>query len=136
ENAVGIFRVHENRGDLLRVSESKVRPGFSSVSGFVHAIAGGKVGALQSFAAANINNVRVGRSNRQSADGAGWLVVKNGIPGVAKIGGLPDAAIHGGHIENVRLMRHAGDGHGAASAERADAAPAHFGKELLIELLA
>src|SRR2546429_6754949 len=44
-------------------------------------------------------------------------------------------SVDGGHVENIRLVQHAGDGHGAASAERADAAPAHFGIEFLIELL-
>src|SRR5712664_946521 len=64
-----------------------------------------------------------------------WLVVEDRIPSVPEIGGLPDTAIDGSHVENVRLVRHAGDGHRAASAERPDAAPAHFGIELLIELL-
>src|SRR5229473_4217189 len=136
ENAVGIFRVDEDRGDLLRVVEVlQMRPGFSSVGRFVDTIAGREIGALQSFAAADIDDVRIGRSNGESADGAARLVVENRIPSVAEIGGLPDAAVDGGHVENVGLVRHAGDGNGAASAERADAAPAHFGIELLIELL-
>ena len=134
ENAVGIFRIDENRGDLLRVAETEMRPGFSRVGGFVNAIAGGKIGALQTFAAADVNDIGIGRCDGQRADGAGGLVVENRIPGVSKIGGLPDAAVDGSHVENVGLVRDAGDGHGAASAERADAAPAHFRIEFLIEL--
>ena len=34
-------------------------PGFSGVGGFVDAIAGGKIGAAQAFAAAYINNVGI-----------------------------------------------------------------------------
>src|SRR5467141_3079378 len=136
KNAVGIFRVDEDRGDLLGVAEVwQMRPGFSGIGGFVYAIAGREIGALQSFATAHVNNVRIGRSNSQCANGAAGLVVENRIPGVSEIGGLPDAAVDGGHVENVELVRDPGNGHGAAAAERADAAPAHFGIELLIELL-
>src|SRR5258708_16268435 len=44
ENAVGIFRVDQDRGDLLGVAQAafvqpKVLPGFSRVGGFVNAIA-------------------------------------------------------------------------------------------------
>ncbi len=112
-----------------------MRPGFSRVGRFVNAIARRQVRTLQSFAAANVNNVRIGRSHRQRADGAGRLVVENRIPRVPEIRGLPDAAVDGRHVENVRLVRHAGDRHSAASAERPDAAPAHFGIEFLVELL-
>src|SRR5207247_650870 len=113
-----------------------MRPGLSPVGGFVNAIAGRQIGALQSFAAAHINNVRVGRCTGQRADVARGLVVENRIPGVAEVSGFPDAAIDGRHVEDVRLVRHAGDGNGAASAEWSDAAPAHFGKEFLVKWLA
>ena len=137
ENAVGIFRVDENCSDLLGVTEVlQMRPRFSGVGGFVDAIAGREIRALQSFAAAHVNDIRVGRSNGKRADGTAGLIVENRIPGVAEIGGLPDAAVDRGHVEDIRLMRHAGDGHGAAPAERADATPAHFRKEFLIKLLA
>ncbi len=137
ENAVGIFRVDEYSGDLLRVAQVlQMRPGFSRVRGFVTAVAGREIRALQTFAATNINNVRVGRSNGQCADGAAGLVVENRIPGISEIGGFPDAAIDSRHVENIGLVPHAGDGHGAAPSERPDAAPAHFGIKFLVELLA
>src|SRR4029077_8913371 len=41
-----------------------------------------------------------------------------------------------GHVEDIGLVRHAGDGHGAATPERPDAAPTHFGIKFLVELLA
>ncbi len=135
EHAVGIFWVDEDRGDLLRVAEAEVRPGFSGVGGFVNAVTGREIGALQPFAAANVNDVGIGRSKSHRADGTAGLVVENRIPSIAEIRGLPNAAVNGRHVENIRLMRHAGDGHGAASAERADAAPAHLGIKFLIELL-
>ncbi len=136
ENAVGIFRVDEDRGDLLGVTKAEVDPGFPGVCGFVDTVAGSEIGALQSFATAHVNNVGVGRGNGKRADGAGGLIVKYRVPGVPEISGLPDAAIDGGHVEDVRLMRHAGYGDRAASTERPDATPAHLGKEFLVELLA
>src|SRR5260370_35758566 len=112
-----------------------MRPTLSGVCGFVETVAGREIGALQSFTAANVNDVRIGRRNGQRANGASGLVVENRIPSIAEIGGLPDPAVAGGHVENIRLVRHAGDGHGAASAEWTDAAPAHFGEKFLIVLL-
>ena len=136
ENTVGIFGIDEDRGDLLGVAEIfEMRPRFSGVGGFVDAVARGKIGALQSFAAADVNDVGVGRRNGESTDGAGGLIVEDGIPGVAEVGGLPDAAVDGRHVENVGLVRNAADGDGAASTEGADAAPAHFGEELRVVLL-
>src|SRR5260370_41804025 len=113
-----------------------MRPGFSRVGRFVNAIARRQVRTLQSFAAANVNNVRIGRSHRQRADGAGGLIVENRVPGIAEISGLPYAAIDRGHVENIRLVRHAGGRHSAASAEWPHTAPAHFVIKLLVELLA
>src|SRR5713226_8931636 len=112
-----------------------MRPSLSGIGGFVDTVAGREIRALQPFAAAHVNDIGIGGSNRQRADGAAGLVVENRIPSVAEVGGLPDAAVDGGHVENVGLVWHARDGHGAASAKRTDAAPAHFGVEVLIELL-
>src|SRR6267143_6625808 len=136
KDTVWIFRIDKYRGDLLGVAKVlHVRPGFTGVGGFMNSVAGGEVRALQSFAAADVNNVRIGWCDGESADGAGGLIVENRTPGVAEIRGFPDTAVDGGHVEHIGLVRHARDGHGAASAEWADAAPAHFGIQLLIELL-
>src|SRR5712664_3270059 len=86
EDAIWIFRIDENRGDLLGVAKVlHVRPGFSGVIGFIDSVAGGEVRALQSFAAANVNNARIGWRDGESADGAGGLFVEDGIPGVAEV---------------------------------------------------
>src|SRR6266436_1350787 len=136
EDAIGVLRVNENRGDLLRVAKiAHVQPGFSGVGRFEDAVARGKVRTLKTFTAADIDDVWIGGSNGESADGAGRLVVEDGNPSVAKIGGLPNAAVNRGHVEDIGLMRDATDGDGAASAEGANAAPAHFGEKLLIILL-
>src|ERR1700687_561497 len=110
-------------------------PGSSFVEGFINASAAGKVRALQSFTASNVNDAGVGGSNGQRSDRAGGLIVEYGIPSVAEVSGFPDATINSGHVENIWLVRHASDGDGSASAERSNAAPAHLGKELRVELL-
>jgi len=73
EEAVWILRIDENRRDLAgRLAKVlHVRPGFTRVGGFIDSVAGGEIRALQSFAAADINNVRIGRGDGESADGAG-----------------------------------------------------------------
>src|SRR6266478_5026101 len=77
ENAVGIFRVDEDGGDLLRVAQVlQMCPRFPRVGGFVDAVTGRKIRALQSFAAADIDDVRIGRGNGQRADGASRLIVE------------------------------------------------------------
>ena len=109
-----------------RVAEAEVRPRFAGVGGFVNAVADGEIGAGQTFAAGNINDVWIGGCDGDGADRLRGLVVEDGRPGAAVIVGLPDAAIHGADIENIGLARHAARGASASAARGADHAPAHF----------
>src|ERR1700722_4115634 len=109
-------------------------PGFAGVAGFVDAIAGGKIGAAQAFAAAYINNVGIGWRNGERADRAGGLAVEYGDPGAAGIGSLPHAAVVDADVEEIWFAGDAGGGYSAASAERADAAPLEIGVEAGREL--
>src|SRR5256714_9641450 len=127
KEAIRILGIDNNVSDLLRVAQSEVRPGLASIGGLIHAIACSQIRALQAFPAADVNYVGVGRCDGDGADRTSFLVVKNGFPGVASIGGLPDAAIHRGHVKNIRLMRYARDRHGAATTKRTDTAPSHLG---------
>ena len=98
-------------------------PGFAGVGGFVDAVAGGKIGATQAFAAAYVDDVGIGWGHGERADGAGGLAVEDGDPGAAGVGGLPDAAVVYADVEEIGIAGDAGGGYGAASAEGADAAP-------------
>ena len=129
EEAFRIVRIDDDAGDLLRVAEAEMRPGLSRVGRFVHAVANSEVGTLQAFAAADINNVGIAGRNGDGADGAGGLVVENRVPSIAEVVGFPDATIDLRHIEDAGLLVDTGDGHGAAAAERSDAAPAKVGVE-------
>jgi hypothetical protein len=60
EYAVGVARINgERRNLLVRRPGPKVRPCLAGVGGFVNAVAHREVGAVQSLAAADINNVGV-----------------------------------------------------------------------------
>ena len=56
---LGVPRIDDDARDLLPVAEAEVRPGRAGVRGLVDAVAGGEVGALQSFAGADVDDVRV-----------------------------------------------------------------------------
>ena len=81
---------------------------------------------MQAFAAAHINDVWIGTSNRNGADGLRGLIVENGSPSAAVVIGLPYAAVHGAHIENIRLSGDAGCGARPAAAKRTDHSPVQF----------
>src|SRR5215471_10677195 len=135
ENAIRIFWIDDDGGNLLGVAQPKVRPSFPGVGGFVEAIADREIGALQTFTAADIKYVGIGRSDGKSADRAGRLIIEDRRPRSTEVGGLPNAAIHRSHVKHVGLVRNAADSDGAATAEGTNAAPAHFGVQLRIILL-
>ena len=80
KNPVRIFRIHEDRGDLLGIAQAEMLPGFAAVAGFVDSIANREIRAPQSFAAAYVNDFGIGRRDGKSADGAGGLIIKNRTP--------------------------------------------------------
>ena len=74
EEAVRIVRIDGDRRDLLAVAQAEVRPGLAGVGRFVDAVAGGEVGALQAFAAADVDDVRDRTARRAIApiEPVGW----------------------------------------------------------------
>ena len=123
EDSIGIAGIDGERGNLLAIAQAEMSPGFSGVGGFINSVADGKVGAMQAFAAGDINNVGIGWSYGDGADRLRGFVIEDGIPGAAVVVGLPDSAVDLAHVENVWLAGNAGGGAGAASAKRADHAP-------------
>src|SRR5215831_3511677 len=121
---IRILGIDKDGRDLQRVAQSEVRPRFAAIERFVNAVADGKVGALQSLAAAYVNNVGIGRSQRDRADRAGRLIVEERLPGAAVVVRLPHAAIIHADVEDVRLCRNARRAHRSAAAEWSDITPA------------
>ena len=59
EQAVRIARIDGDLRDLLTVAQAEMCPGASGVCRFVDTVSDGKIRTLQSFAAADINDVRI-----------------------------------------------------------------------------
>src|SRR5262249_13289097 len=99
-----------------------VLPGLAAVGGAVDAVARLHVAADVRLARADVDDVGVGRGHGDGAEGGNGLVVEDGLPGQAAVGGLPQAAAGCGGDVGVRV---AGDAHGATDAAaggRADGA--------------
>ena len=130
EKPVSIFWIDSQLRDLLTVAQSQMRPRLASISRFVNAIPDRKIGPMQSFTAADVNNVRICRRNRDRADRRRRLIVKNRLPCPAVVGGFKNAAVHRRHVEDIRLRRNACDRASAPTAMRSDVPPAQNGIEI------
>src|SRR5215471_19449222 len=64
---------------------------------------------MQSFTAANVNEIRIRRRDRKRTDRSRWLIIKNRLPRPAVIVRLKYATVHRRHVENVRLRGHTAD---------------------------
>jgi hypothetical protein len=91
EEPVGVARINSHLRNLLAVAQAKVGPGFAAIGGLVDAVADREVRTMEPFAAADVNNLRVGRRNANRADRSGgrW---SDRPPGGAIVGRLPDAS--------------------------------------------
>ena len=129
ENDIRVTRIHDDRADLLGLFEADVFPGAAGVSGFINAIAGGRVAADASLAHAGVDDIGIGFGDGERADGTGCdLTIGDREPVESTVSGFPDAASGGAEIVGLRQGRNAGDGDGAASTEGSDGAPSHFMK--------
>ena len=90
----GIARVDGDLRDLLAVAQAEMRPGLAGVGGFVDAVADREIGTLQSLAAADVDDVRIGRRDGDRADGSGRLIVEDRIPGAAVVGRFQTPPLH------------------------------------------
>src|SRR5205823_621628 len=118
------------RADLLRVVEAEVRPTVAAVGGAIDAVAVGQIFTETVFSSADVDDVRVGRGDRDRADGgdlgraAFHASVGDVAPRLAAVGGLPHAAVRRAEVEDARVNGIAGDSDGASAAIRADVSPA------------
>src|SRR6266851_4744459 len=123
EDLAGIARIDGELGNLLAVAEAEMLPSLAGVSGFIYAVANGEVRPVQTFTAADINNVGIRRCDCQGADGAGGLIVKDRLPCATVIVSLPDSAVANAYIEDAGLAGNAGDGARASATIGADGTP-------------
>ena len=126
EESVRVAWVDHNLCDLLPVAQAEMGPVLSGVGGAVDAVSGREVGALQSFATADIEDVGVGGCHGDGADRTGGLLIEDRLPGDAVIGALPDPTVGRADIKDVRLRRHAHGGLGTAAPEGTNHPPAQL----------
>ena len=125
-----IGRVDADLGDAVRVAEPDVLPGGARVAAAVDAVAGQDVAADAGLAGADEDEVGVGFGHRDGADrGRGDLEVGDGVPVLAAVGGLPEAAAGGAEVGFLGAAGHAAGGDGAAAAVWAEVAPGVGGEE-------
>ena len=110
--------------------EPDVLPGLARVAAAVDAVAGQDVAADARLAGADEDEVGVRFGHRDRADRRRRdLEVGDGVPVVAAVGGLPEAATGGAEVGFVRAALHAGDRDGAAAPVGAEVAPGVAGEE-------
>ena len=94
-----------------------MRPRFSRIGGFVDSVADRKIGPVQSFAAGDVDDVRIRRRDCNGADRLRGFVIEDGIPCAAVVVRLPHSAVHLSHVKHVGLAGHAGGSAGASAAK-------------------
>ena len=109
-------------------------PGLAGICGLVDSVSKGNIAADKGLSCACPNNIGIGWSNGQGADGLGRLVVKDRRPVSAADCGFPDAA---GGSPDVIKQRDAGyaDYGGCPVARRSDVAVLELAVDLRIDFL-
>ncbi len=120
---LGIARIDDDRADLTRIFKAAMRPGLPGIVGNVHTIAVSDVRTHVRFAAADVDDVRRARSDRDGPDRADIRGVEDRFPRAPRVEGFPHAAVHRAEIEVLRLPGHAGHGQCSTAAKGPDAAP-------------
>src|SRR5206468_6033974 len=86
---VGIVRIDEDLGDLLRVGEADGAPALASIGGAEHADALRNVRAHVRFAGADVDDVRLRPRDSDRADRADVDTIEDRLPRAAGIVGAP-----------------------------------------------
>ena len=105
QQPVRISRVHRDLGDLLPVTQSQMGPGLARIARLIDPISHRKIRTLQPFAAADVDDVRIGDRHRDRTHGTGWLLIEDGYPVAAVIRRLPYPSVDRRHVKDIRLAR-------------------------------
>src|SRR5579883_878545 len=120
---VRVLRIHDYATDLTGFAQADVVPSFATIGGLVNAIARGQIHANVGLARPRINCVGIGWGDGESANGSDVLIVENGPPDYARVGGLPDAAVNGTEVEFRRIAGNAGHSDDTTAAKGTNQAP-------------
>ncbi len=126
EQPIRVARIDDNLRNLLAVAQAQMRPSLPGIRRLVDSVARGQVGPWQTFAAADVDDIRIGGRDCNRADRSGRLVVKDRLPRPPVIGCLPHAAVAHADVEDIRLAGNAAHRFGPPAAIWADRTPAHL----------
>src|SRR5262244_577233 len=110
-------------------------PGGAAIGRLVDAVANGEIRPTQALTTADINDVWIRWRNRERADRAGRLIVKNWFPRATVVGSLPHTTVVRSHVKNVGPFGDSRNRDSAARAKRTDHSPAKFLIERWMKLL-
>jgi len=133
EHAIRVPRIDDQRADLPRIAQPEMRPGPAGVGGLVDAVADRQIRTLKSFAAADVDDVRIGRRDRDGANRLRRLPVEDRCPRPAVIVRFPDTAVVDADVEDVRLLRHSGRADRPSATERSDMPPLQIERRIAVE---
>ena len=128
-DGVGVFRMHLDAADVLRLGQAEEAPGAAAVGALEHAAArrDGIAGVL--LTGADIERVGVGRCDGHVAHRHAALVLEDRPERRAGVGGLPDTAASSRDVEGLRGRRDAFDiGDASAHVGWPDRTPADGGQ--------
>src|SRR6185295_16579359 len=106
---VWVFRIDHDARDRLGIFKTHLRERLTGIGGFVDAVAEAGALAVVGLARTDPNDVWIGRSDGDIADGVSAVRVEDRLKGRAVIGRLPNAVGREGHVDDVRVLVYGGD---------------------------
>src|SRR5262249_6007890 len=102
---VGVARVHEDLGDVLRLHQPDALPGGAGVGALVDAVPVADAALRLVLAGAEPDDVGIVGVDGDAAERVGAAVVEDGAHGQAAVGRLPQAAGGGGDVPDAPVAR-------------------------------
>ncbi len=113
QNYIRVARIDDDAANAPRLFKAHARPGFTGILGLEYPPAHGDVAANKGFPGSRPHDIRVRGRQRQRADGGRRLIVEDGLPVNAPVGGLPYSSGGRTHVVGGRIARDSGHGNRA-----------------------
>src|SRR5271167_1320474 len=124
DDCVRIAGIDPDRSNMSRVLQPNVLPRLTGIGGPPHSVALIDSAAdIADIARADIDDVWIGRRHRYRSNRSHALLIEDGLPNHAAIGGLPRTAAWRSQVINCRLSGNARYSCHASRAEGADLPP-------------
>src|SRR5262249_40645797 len=113
---IGITRINHDVGNLTSIFQAHKVPRRTCIGGEIDATASDDIVAQVGFPGSHPNQIWIGRSQGNGADGGRCLLLKNRLPGEAAVLRDPNATSGSASIVDVGLIGNTGDGSDASAA--------------------